>query len=138
MAVRILNRPTAPAAKSYWWTRVRNFGDALAPLLLSRFADLDVAWSPVADAEIVSIGSVLEHIPAGWKGADSMNIPRRVEECDQLIKDGGLFKFYDYSAAIKTPFETGKMIEPERNRVDDSKFAIYDAYRELSREYGKS
>ena len=256
MAVRILNRPNAPAAKSYWWTRVRNFGDALAPLLLSRFADLDVAWSPVADAEIVSIGSVLEHIPAGWKGyilgsgllreesklkfdpsqakilalrgpltarsftgefalgdpgllaselidaqdkqwdlgilphwqddqlvekfqalipakftchiinpsdhpltvlkeisscrrlvtsslhgmicADSMNIPRRVEECDQLIKDGGLFKFYDYSATIKTPFETGKMIEPERNRVDDSKFAIYDAYRELSREYGKS
>jgi hypothetical protein len=65
-------------------------------------------------------------------------IPRRVESCDALAKDGGLFKYQDYSASIKTPFEIGKMIEPKRNRVDDAKFEVFDAFRELSRVYGKT
>jgi hypothetical protein len=30
------------------------------------------------------------------------------------------------------------MIEPESNRVDDSKFELYDAYRELGDTYGKN
>lgn len=234
-----------------------NFGDLLAPLLLERFADLkNIEWYPVADADIVSVGSVLEHIPAGWTGyivgsgllretsklkfdpyaakilalrgplsakgingsfalgdpailsnelidrqekqwdlgilphwqddqladkfltiipkqftchvispaqdpltvlkeiaacrrivtsslhgmicADSIGgIPRRVEPCDALSKDGGSWKFKDYSASIKTPFEFGKMMEPNRNRVDDVKSDIYGAYRELGKVYGK-
>src|SRR5208282_4363338 len=43
-------------------------------------------------------------------------IPRRVEICSAMEKDGGDFKFRDYSASIQTPFETGKMIEPSRFR----------------------
>jgi hypothetical protein len=243
--------------RAYWWRSVANFGDALAPLLLSRFADIDrIDWSPVADAEIVSIGSVLEHIPSGWRGyivgsgrlresallkfdpedakilalrgplsargifgsfalgdpgllaneliehqpkqwdigilphwldtelvprfkkliparesiklisakddplevlraiasckkivtsslhgmiaADALGIPRRVEVCKKLEKEGGTFKFRDYSASIQTRFEPGKLTEPSRNRVNDARFEIYDAYRELSRAYGKS
>lgn len=55
--------------RAYWWKSVSNFGDALAPLLLSRFADLDrIEWAPVGDVQIVSIGSVLEHIPSDWTG----------------------------------------------------------------------
>lgn len=244
-----------PAIKAYWWTRVANFGDALAPLLLSRFADLNaVVLAPVAEASIASIGSILEHIPAGWKGhivgsgrlhedsnlkidsakilalrgplsargipgqfalgdpgllaneligqqtkcwdlgilphwqdeeladkftalippeftcrviypssdpiqvlkeisacrrlvtsslhgmivADAMGIPRRVEVCERMAVDGGLFKFRDYSASIQCEFEVGKMIEPQRNRIADRQFEIFDAYRDLSRIYGKN
>jgi pyruvyltransferase len=77
MTSRILRRlfPSPPPVKAYWWKGKLNFGDALAPLLLERFAYLDgkrgslrVEWSPVADAEVVSVGSVIEHIPAGWGG----------------------------------------------------------------------
>ena len=46
-------------------------------------------------------------------------------------KDGGIFKFRDYSESIKTPFEIGKMTEPSRFRVEDVQFAIWDAYQAL-------
>lgn len=59
-------------------------------------------------------------------------IPRRVEMCAALDKEGGDFKFRDYSASIKTPFEVGKMMEPRRFLVDDAKFSIYGAYQELA------
>lgn len=59
-------------------------------------------------------------------------IPRRVELCPLMMKDGGDFKFRDYSASIQTLFETGKMIEPSRFRVEDAQFAIFDAYQELA------
>ncbi len=55
-------------AKAYWWNDVPNFGDRLAPLLLEKFAGLKAAWSPVCGADIVSVGSVLEHIPPLWEG----------------------------------------------------------------------
>lgn len=45
-----------------------NFGDALAPLLLKRFANTEVDRSIVGRALIASIGSILEHIPAKWDG----------------------------------------------------------------------
>jgi pyruvyltransferase len=240
--------------KAYWWKEVPNFGDKLAPLLLERFADLEPEWSPIREAEIASVGSIIEHIPAGWTGhivgsgllretsklkfdpsqvnvlavrgpltarsftgsfgigdpgilanelieyqekqwdlgivphwqdneladkflalipeqfsckiihpsqdpltviteiaqckrivtsslhgmivADAIGgIPRRVEYCDKLDKDGSDFKFRDYSASIQTPFEFGKMIEPSRNRVNEVKYEIYDAYRELNKIY---
>jgi hypothetical protein len=252
-------------AHAYWWTRVPNFGDAITPYLLRRFASLtDIEPTPIETAEVVSVGSVLEHILPGYTGyivgsgllreksvlkfdpakakilalrgpltvaaiqrdypeavagelalgdpgllanelieaqekqwdlgilphwqdeelanrfdslihekwtrkvidprddvltvlraisscrrivtsslhgmivADSFGIPRRVEESKKLALDGGMFKFHDYSAAIHCPFETGKMMTPEPNRVDDAKYAVYDAYRELSRAYGTS
>lgn len=65
--------------------------------------------------------------------ADAFGIPRRVEICPAMAKDGGDFKFRDYSASIQTPWETGKMREASRFRVEDVKFAVYDAYRELGK-----
>jgi len=54
--------------KGYWWRGVSNFGDALAPFLLERFANAKVEWAPAAEAEVVSVGSVLEHIPSNYSG----------------------------------------------------------------------
>lgn len=241
--------------KAYWWTELPNFGDALSPLLLERFADIKVEWAPISKAEIASIGSIIEHVPPLWDGvivgsgrllesslihvvsmhgkvsakilslrgpltsrgipgqythgdpgiladelvgpqkkkydlgilphwqdtelvarfqklipaahsikvidpahdaltvvreigscrrlvtsslhgmivADAFGMPRRVEACAKMMRDGGDFKFRDYSASIKTPFETGKMVEPFRNHVEDVKYAVYDALRALGR-----
>ena len=66
--------------------------------------------------------------------ADSFGgIPRRVELCEKMANEGGLFKFRDYSASIRTPFELGKMVEPSRVLVEEVKFSIYDALRELGK-----
>lgn len=46
--------------RTYWWTGRANFGDALAPLLLARFARLNPEWSDLATADLVTVGSVLE------------------------------------------------------------------------------
>ena len=239
--------------KSYWWTGMPNFGDRLAPLLLKRFAYLDVQHAPNGESEIVSVGSLLEYLPAGWAGfvvgsgilresyplkfdvsaakvlalrgpltasrfpgtyalgdpgllaneliepqekkydlgilphwkdkdlvakfqtdkvsckvispradplsvlkeiascralvtsslhgaisADAIGgIPRQIEICTALEVEGGLFKYHDYSASIHCPLKIGEMQEPSRNRVNDAKFEIYDAYRELSSQYAR-
>jgi hypothetical protein len=63
--------------------------------------------------------------------ADAFGIPRRVEYTPKMDKDGGDFKFRDYSASIQTPFIVGKMQEPARTSVEDIKYNVYDAYRSL-------
>ncbi len=245
----------APAVQAYWWKEIPNFGDGLTPLLLEHFADIRAQWGSISDSKIVSVGSVLEHVPPLWDGyivgagrliensrlhlqqlksgisahilavrgplsakgikgnfalgdpgiladelvgiqekqwdlgviphwqdkelvprfsnliptkfslkvispsddplevvkqigacrrvvtsslhgmiiADGFGIPRRVEICKAMERDGGDFKFRDYSASLQMPFEAGKMAEPNRFRVEDVKFAIYDAYRELGK-----
>ena len=45
---------------TYWWRGRPNFGDALAPLLLKRFARLEAEWAAPGDARLFTIGSVLE------------------------------------------------------------------------------
>lgn len=244
---------TGSPVKAYWWREVPNFGDALAPLLLEHFTDSKIVWDTISHSSVISVGSILEHVPPLWDGyilgsgklfefsrlhlhtqtakilsirgplsargirgnftlgdpgllanelvgpqeklwdlgivphwqddqlaqkfsrliqppytvkvikpgddplevvrqigacrrivtsslhgmivADAFGgIPRRVEICSRMEKDGGDFKFRDYSASIKTPFETGKMIEPSRFHVEDVQFAIFDAYQELKKE----
>src|SRR5271166_6936186 len=56
------------AVKAYWWVGVPNFGDALAPLLLKKFAGLRVEWATISHSSVASIGSILEHIPPLWDG----------------------------------------------------------------------
>jgi pyruvyltransferase len=236
--------------KAYWWRDIPNFGDAIAPLLLKRFADLDnVVWDTISHSSIASVGSILEHIPPLWEGyilgsgklrpdsrlflynrrakilalrgplsakgvlgtfalgdpgllanelvgiqerawdvgivphwkdkeladrftslmpkkyslkvikcdddpldivrqigqcgkivtsslhgaivADSFGIPRRIEACEKMSAEGGLFKFIDYSASISYPLNIGVLGTPLRRSVEQRKFEIYDAYREL-------
>ena len=239
--------------KAYWWTGIPNFGDRLAPLLLKRFAYLDCQHAPNGESEVVSVGSLLEYLPAGWSGyvvgsgilresyplkfdpsaakilalrgpltasrftgtfalgdpgllaneliepqekkydlgilphwkdkflvekfqtdkvsckvispraeplsvlrdiascralvtsslhgiisADAIGgIPRQLEPCDALEVEGGLFKYHDYAASIHLPLELGKMQEPSRNWVNERRFEVFDAYRELSSLYGR-
>ena len=61
----------------YWWIGtdewgnppVSNWGDLLAPVVLSHFANITTTWSEPAQAEIVGIGSVLDVLPqSGWWG----------------------------------------------------------------------
>lgn len=63
--------------------------------------------------------------------SDAFGIPRRIEYTSKMDKDGGTHKFRDYSASLKMNFEVGKMAEPSRMRVEDLKFSVYQAYREL-------
>ena len=45
-----------------------NFGDALAPLLLDHFCDAHLEWAPAHEASVITIGSILEHLPPKWAG----------------------------------------------------------------------
>ena len=68
----------------------------------------------------------------GMIAADAFGgIPRRVEICPKMERDGGDFKFRDYSETIHTPFVAGVMVEPSRFYIEDVKFSLYDAYQTL-------
>lgn len=69
--------PAETEAKAYWWRDtppfgagrgIQNFGDRLTPLLLERFAGVRTQWAPPEKASVVCVGSILEHLPAGWTG----------------------------------------------------------------------
>lgn len=53
---------------AYWWKQIPNFGDRLSPLLLAKFAGIETEWARVEEAEVIAVGSALEHIPPGWPG----------------------------------------------------------------------
>src|SRR5882672_5230455 len=55
-------------ATAYYWKQRPNFGDAIAPYLLARFSRIRATWSPVADADILSIGSILDQAPKTFSG----------------------------------------------------------------------
>lgn len=54
---------------AYWWKDRANFGDSLTPLLLDKLADITGEWTPIDTAEIIVVGSILEHLPPAWTGA---------------------------------------------------------------------
>lgn len=45
----------------------RNFGDQLGPILLRHYG-YQVEWAKPADAEVISVGSILSKVPPGWRG----------------------------------------------------------------------
>lgn len=53
--------------RTYWYRRVPNFGDRLAPLLLEHFA-IEAEWAPPAAADLVTLGSILQGLPRHWSG----------------------------------------------------------------------
>jgi pyruvyltransferase len=58
----------AAPVKTYFWKDKINFGDRLAAMLLKRFSKLNSEWAPPEEAELVVIGSILGHLPKGWRG----------------------------------------------------------------------
>ncbi len=61
---------TLKTRSAYWWKGRPNFGDALTPLLLERFSRVRAVWSEPQDAEILSVGSILESLKLypDWDG----------------------------------------------------------------------
>jgi pyruvyltransferase len=57
-----------PAVKAYWWREVPNFGDAIAPLILEHFTDHKFVWDTISRSSVISVGSILEHVPPLWDG----------------------------------------------------------------------
>lgn len=53
---------------SYWWKGRPNFGDLLGPLLLEHFSDLEVEWAPAAEADLLTVGSLIHQVPLDWAG----------------------------------------------------------------------
>lgn len=47
--------------------RGSNFGDQLGPLLLRAFG-IEPVWAAPADAELITVGSILSKVPDGWRG----------------------------------------------------------------------
>lgn len=244
--LRLLKRDKPLSATAYYWNQIPNFGDALTPLLLERFAHIKAERRTISQSSIVCAGSVLEHIPPEWDGiilgagklhadsrlqlhhdtatilalrgplsasgvrgdfvygdpglladelvhvesrkyrlgivphwsdkelahnptftpynpriidptgdplevikaigecdkivssslhgiivADSFGIPRRFEYTKQFDRDGGVFKFKDYSAAISTPFKIGETVRVSKFHVEDVKDQLFDQFRRL-------
>lgn len=86
---------------------------------------------------LCEIGSCQRIVTSSLHGmivADAFGIPRKVEPAKANMKDGGDFKFRDYSASIQTKWEPEKMLLPSRYRIEDVKFQVYDAFRALKKE----
>jgi len=57
----------ATMAEVYWYRGRSNFGDALTEFLLTELG-VTPHWREPADAELVIVGSILQHLPGGWAG----------------------------------------------------------------------
>jgi hypothetical protein len=54
--------------KIYYWNVKKNFGDLLTPLIISRFTRLQSKLVAPKDADLIMVGSILEHLPPRWHG----------------------------------------------------------------------
>jgi pyruvyltransferase len=70
--------------------------------------------------------------------ADACGIPRRLEYSSTLDREGGQFKFKDYSASVGARFEVGTVVEAPRHKIEDRKSELADAFEALGRELWKS
>ncbi|GAB47013.1 polysaccharide pyruvyl transferase family protein [Mobilicoccus pelagius] len=61
-------RPEALLVSTFWWEKVENFGDLLTPYLLPRLGVVPVL-APPAEADLVGVGSLLQHLDPGFQGA---------------------------------------------------------------------
>lgn len=60
-------RPRAVLVSTFWWEKVSNFGDQLTTLLLRPRGIVPVLSSP-ADADLVGVGSLVQHLPESFTG----------------------------------------------------------------------
>jgi pyruvyltransferase len=54
--------------KIYYWKGKKNFGDLLTPLLINKFTHLDTEWAEPKNAQLVSVGSIIDLLPMNWPG----------------------------------------------------------------------
>lgn len=78
--------------KTYWWRHdngEHNFGDELNTLILDRLGFHHQLSSP-DEAELVAIGSVLEHLPAYWPGS-VVGAGKQFEDTKLYLSDARVF-----------------------------------------------
>ncbi|WP_040155557.1 polysaccharide pyruvyl transferase family protein [Mobilicoccus massiliensis] len=61
-------RPDAVLVSTFWWEKVKNFGDLLTPYLL-RDCGIVPVLTPPAQADLVGVGSLVQHLPPDFGGA---------------------------------------------------------------------
>ncbi|MGQ4538389.1 polysaccharide pyruvyl transferase family protein [Dermabacteraceae bacterium P7074] len=59
--------PTCKPVNAYYWTEVRNFGDLITPFLF-RKAGIAPVLKSVDEADVVGVGSIIEHLPESFSG----------------------------------------------------------------------
>jgi pyruvyltransferase len=54
----------------YWWNGAwnKNFGDVLGPELIKRFTEKTPIWVSASESSLVTVGSILEHLPENYEG----------------------------------------------------------------------
>lgn len=60
-------RPEAVVVPTFWWEKVKNFGDLLTPHLLREVGIVPVL-TPPGEAALVGVGSLVQHLPGGVSG----------------------------------------------------------------------
>jgi hypothetical protein len=78
---------------------------------------------------ITQIGSCRKIVSSSLHGlilADAFGIPRRTELAERQAKEGGAFKFQDYSASLDLPFEIGLTQTPSYRTVVARQHELYD------------
>src|SRR5271156_2069641 len=53
--------------RAYWWRKETNWGDRLNWTILDKL-NADPVWEHPLEAELVLMGSIIEHIPPVWTG----------------------------------------------------------------------
>lgn len=66
--VDTMRRHRPQTVKAYWYNGRANFGDLLAPYLIDKFTGFKAEWERVGKSEVISIGSILEHVPMFYDG----------------------------------------------------------------------
>lgn len=124
--MRLFNR--VKPVKAYYWNTRPNFGDQLAPLILNRFADVQCEWDTVSRAKVVSVGSVLEHVPPLWDGYivgtgklyEESRVHLYGSGTNVLALRGPLTKrFYHGDCAIGDPGLLADELLPAQDRIYD-------------------
>jgi pyruvyltransferase len=94
---------------------------------------------------ITDIGKCKKIVSSSLHGiilADAFGIPRRIEISPRALshahQEGGLFKWLDYSASIRTKFEIGLTQEVDRNIIAEKQYELFDVFEELSRVFKKN
>ena len=64
------------AVGTYWWTELPNWGDRLTPFLLERFAKIRAVHTDPTNSSLISLGSIIEHMPPGWTGVVAGSVIR--------------------------------------------------------------
>jgi pyruvyltransferase len=63
--------------------------------------------------------------------ADAYGIPRRIEMTERFAKEGGDFKFRDYSATVGLEFKVGVTQDAPRSKVQDRQHELYDVFQDV-------